>query len=197
MARAMNTSNGIRHQHGALDQRVVIGIVTAAIVILAAIWLFTGGPEPEPEPVPAPGPALDTVEPAETAAERGDSAREIISELSSGEGDIDYGRAYERAEAFQAEGRLADAQLLYFFAARGGNAAAAFDLATSHDPNHHSQTPGLLDEPDPFQAYRWYKAAEEGGHEGAGERLAELRAWAEQAAGGGDAEAERLLLQWE
>lgn len=194
MARAMSTINEIRHEHGAVDQRIVIGIVTVVIVGLAAIWLFTV--KPEPEPVPAPGPTLDTVKPAETAAERGDSAREIIDELSSAEGDIDYARAYERAEAFRAEGRKADAQLLYFFAARGGNAAAAFDLATFYDPNHHSQT-GLMDEPDPFQAYRWYREAGEAGHESASARLSELRAWAEQAANGGDAEAERLLLQWE
>lgn len=184
-----------RHQYGAVDQRIVIGIVTVAIVGLAAIWLFTS--RQEPEPVPAPASTLDTVEPAETAAERGDSAREIISELSSAEGDVDYARAYERAEAYHAEGRMADAQLLYFFAARGGNAAAAFDLATFYDPNHHSQTSALMEAPDPFQAYRWYEAAGEAGHEGASERLADLRAWAEQAAEGGDAEAERLLLQWE
>jgi TPR repeat protein len=191
----MSTSNEIRQQHGAVDQRIVIGIVTVAVVGLAALWLFTF--KPEPEPVPAPGPTLDTVEPAETAAERGDSGREIISELSSAEGGVDYARAHERAQAYQAEGRMADAQLLYFFAARGGNAAAAFDLATFYDPNHHSQTPSLMEEPDPFQAYRWYRAAEEAGHQDASERLADLRAWAEQAADGGDVEAERLLLQWE
>lgn len=195
MARAMSTINEIRHQDGAVDQRIVIGIVTVVIVALAAVWLFTG--KPEPEPVPAPGPTLDRVEPAETAAERGDSGREIISELSSAEGEVDYAQAHERAEAYRAEGRMADAQLLYFFAARGGNAEAAFDLATFYDPNHHSQTEGLMEEPDPFQSYRWYRAAEEAGHEDASRRLADLRAWAEQAADGGDAEAERLLLQWE
>lgn len=191
----MSTINEIRDEHGAVDQRIVIAIVTVVIVGLAAAWLFLG--RPEPEPVPAPGPALETVEPAETAAERGDSAREVISELSSADGDIDYARARERAEAYRMEGRMADAQLLYFFAARGGNAAAAFDLATFYDPNHHSQTQGLMDEPDPFQAYRWYRAAGDAGHDGVNERLADLRAWAEQAAEGGDAEAERLLLQWE
>lgn len=194
VARAMNSINEIRREHGKVDQRVMIGIVTAAIVLVAAVWLFTGE---EPEPVPAPGRPLDTVEPAETAAERGDSAREIIDELSSAEGDIDYARAYERAREFQSEDRLADAQLLYFFAARGGHREAAFELATLYDPNHPAQTSSLMGEPDPFQAYRWYRAAEEAGHEAAGERLAELRTWTEQAANEGDAEAERLLLQWE
>lgn len=180
---------------GRIDERVVIGIVTAAVVILAAVWLFTDRPEPEPVPEPATGP--DSVQPAGTAAERGDSAREIIDELSAAGNDVDYAGAYERAGEFRQEGRLADAQLLYFFAARGGNAGAAFDLATSYDPNHHSESTSLMSEPDAFQAYRWYAAAEEAGHQGAGTRLAELRAWAEEAAGTGDTEAERLLLQWE
>lgn len=180
---------------GKVDQRVVIGIVTAAVVILAAIWLFRGAPGPEPVPEPGVGP--ETVKPAETAEERGDSAREIIDQMSAAGGGVDYARARERAEEFQSDGRLADAQLLYFFAARGGDAAAAFDLATFYDPNHHSQETSLMNDPDAFQAYRWYSAAAESGHEAARQRLAELRTWAEQAAGRGDPEAERLLLQWE
>lgn len=201
----MNTINEISRMRGKVDERLVIGIVTAAVVILAAIWLFTGTGD-DPEPIPEPGGReLDTVAPAETAAERGDSARELIEELQSGEGEVDYGRAYERAQAFREEGRAADAQLLYFFAARGGHADAAFALAQLYDPTRESnqnasgdpQAAGLAGEPDAFQAYRWYDAAAEAGHPQAGERLSELRNWAEQAAAAGDAEAERLLLQWE
>lgn len=192
----MNTINAIRRTRGRIDERVVIGIVAAVVVILAAIWLFTR--EDEPEPIPEPGGRpLDTVEPAETAAERGDSARDVINELQSAGGDIDYARAYERAQAFRSEGQAADAQLLYFFAARGGHADAAFDLATLYDPTRDAQASRLTGEADAFQAYRWYRAAEEAGNQQAGERLSELRAWAEQAAAAGDTEAERLLLQWE
>jgi len=197
VARDMNTSNESRHEHGQIDQRVAIGIgiFLAAVVVLVVVWLAAR--EPEREPIPAPGRPIESVEPAESPTERGDSAREIINELSSGENGVDYSEAYERAREFQSDGRPADAQLLYFFAARGGHAEAAFDLATFHDPNHHARTPGLLDEPDPFQAYRWYRQAEEAGHASASERLTELRAWAERAAGSGNSEAERLLLQWE
>src|SRR5690606_13316622 len=193
----MNTSNEVRREHGQIDQRVAIGIgiLLAAVVVLVVVWL--GSREPAPEPIPEPGRPVDTVEPAESPAERGDSAREIIAELSSGESDADYAQAYERAREFQADGRSADAMLLYFFAARGGHADAAFDLATFNDPNRHAETPSLMNEPDAFQAYRWYRQAEEAGHDTASARLTELRTWAERAAGTGDAEAERLLLQWE
>lgn len=193
----MNTINEIKKTQGKVDERLVIGIVTAVVVILAAIWLFMGG-EDEPEPIPEPaGRELDTVAPAETAAERGDSARDLIDELQSAEGEVDYGRAYERAQAYLEEGRAADAQLLYFFAARGGHADAAFELAQLYDPTRDAAASGLAGEPDAFQAYRWYDAAAEAGHPQAEERLTELRNWAEQAAAAGDAEAERLLLQWE
>lgn len=195
MAREMHTINEIGRGRGQMDRRLVIAIVVVALVVLAAVWLTTR--EPEPEPLPEPGAPGETIEPAESPEERGDSARAYIAELTSGDDEVDYAEAYERAGEFQAEGQLADAQLLYFFAARGGHGAAAFDLATSYDPNHHSQDASLMNEPDPFQAYRWYRQADEAGHEGANERLEELRAWAERAAGTGDAEAERLLLQWE
>jgi TPR repeat protein len=193
----MNTINEVRRERGQMDQRVAIGIgiVLAAVVVLAVVWLASR--EPAPEPIPEPGRPIETVEPAESPAERGDSAREIIAELSSSETGADYAQAYERAQEFQADGRPADAMLLYFFAARGGNAAAAFDLATFHDPNHHAETSSLMDEPDAFQAYRWYRQAEEAGHEAASERLTDLRAWAKRTADTGNAEAERLLLQWE
>jgi TPR repeat protein len=175
---------------------VIVTTVALLVIILAVVWLR---PEPEPEPVPAPGPArpLETVEPAETPAERGDSARDIIGELEADADSVDYTEAYRRAEEFMSQGRMADAQLLYFFAARGGHAPAAFSLATFYDPNHHSQDSGLMDEPDPFQAYKWYGEAKEAGNENAAARLDELRAWAERAAAAGNADAERLLLQWE
>ena len=191
----MRTSNEIGRDRGQVDPRVVIGIVIAAVVILAAIWLLTR--EPEPEPIPEPSRPGTTVEPAQSPEERGDNARAFIDELSAGGEGIDYAQAYERARAFREDGQLADAQLLYFFAARGGHGEAAFDLAASYDPNHPGQASSLMNEPDPFQAWRWYRQAEESGHGAAGERLAALRDWAVQAAQSGDAEAERLLLQWE
>ncbi len=187
-----------RHCRGRIDNRllVIIAIVALLVIIVAVFWLK---PEPEPEPVPAPdsGRPLESVTPAESPAERGDSARDIIGELEAAADGADFAEAYRRAEEFLSQGRMADAQLLYFFAARGGHAPAAFSLATFYDPNHHSPESSFMDEPDPFQAYKWYSEAHEAGDQNAATRLDELRAWAEQAAAAGNADAERLLLQWE
>lgn len=191
----MNANNLIRRSRGQINQRVLIAIVVAIAVVLMALYLFW--PRAVLEPVPEPGPVLERVEPAKTSEERGDTAREIIERLKADATGPDYAEAHARAQEFQADGRLADAQLLYFFAARGGYAPAAFDLATFNDPVQQAASSGLLTKPDPFQAYRWYAAARDAGHENASERLEALRAWAESASQSGDADADRLLLQWE
>ena len=184
---------------GAVDKRMLAFLAAGAIVLAAIVYLLY--PEPVSEPVPAPmagtSRTLETVEPAKTGAERGDTARGIIDELSDTDGEVDYDEALSRALEFRTEGRLADAQLLIFFAARGGHGPAAFALATSYDPNHQSETTSLMEEPDPFQAYRWYRVARDAGQVDAQERLAKLRVWVENAANDGNAEADRLLLQWE
>ena len=198
MAHRMNRTFRIQ---GEIDSRlmgIVAGVVILAIVIIGAVvWLSGERPEAEPVPVPETGPALETVEPAESEQERGDTARSIIESLRQASASPDYAVALARAREFQADGRLADAQLLYFFAARGGHAPAAFELATLYDPNHHPGDDSLLQDPDPFQAYKWYQQAQEAGHENAAQRLEELRAWTEQASEAGNVEARRLLLQWE
>jgi TPR repeat protein len=181
---------------GQVSGRALAGIIIAAAVILAAIFLLARKPEPEPVPEPA-GRPIETVEPARSEEERGDSAREVIATLKASPIDIDYAEAYARAQEFRAAGRLADAQLLYFFAARGGHGPAAFDLARMYDPNHYSSDTSLMEEPDAFQAYKWYTEAQRADYEAAGQGLAELRAWAEEAGRTGDPEAEQLLLQWE
>ena len=54
----------------------------------------------------------------------------------------------------------------------------------------------MLEQPDPFQAFKWYTQAHDAGNALAARRLTELRSWAETAAAAGDDEAQRLLLQW-
>jgi hypothetical protein len=189
----MNANSPSDPDRAESNVRLVAICLVVAIAVALAVYLFW----PKSEPIPEPGWPLETVEPAKTAEERGDTARDIIARLKDDPGGPDYAEAHTRAKALQADGQLADAQLLYFFAARGGHAPAAFDLATANDPNHFSTASSLAAEADPFQAYRWYTVARNGGHAGASERLEELRAWAESASRSGDADAEQLLLQWE
>ena len=189
----MNASLTARRNRGDTKPQTLIIVVAIVIAVLFGIYLLW----PKPEPIPEPGQPLETVEPAKSAEERGDSAREIIAELREAPGGPDYAAAYAHAQEYLANGRSADAQLLYFFAARAGYGPAAFDLATFNDPNHHAAAVSPVTEPDPFQAYRWYAAARDAGHDGAQERLEELRAWAEDASDAGDPDAEQLLLQWE
>lgn len=142
--------------------------------------------EPPPAAAPAPGPAQPN------AAEGGAPAEPEQPALPTNELD----RAFAEAEAFRAEGKLPDAQLLYFFAARQGHGRAAFQLAAIYDPLHFIPEQSLLEKPDPFQAFRWYNTAREAGIAEAADRLDALRNWATDAAAKGNAEAEQLLLQW-
>lgn len=192
----MNFNHPARNR-GETNSRVLIAIAAVIVVVIAAVLLLRPKPEPIPQPIPEPGRPIETVEPAQSAEERGDTAREIIEQLKANPNGPDLAEAHARAQEYLAEGRSADAQLLYFFAARGGHAPAAFDLATFNDPNHAETATGLVAAPDPFQAYRWYTVARDAGDERASQRLEELRAWAESASREGNGDAERLLLQWE
>lgn len=180
---------------GKINGPVLLAVAVGVVVGLVLIYLFY--PRPEAVPVPAPSTPLETVAPAKSKEERGDSGRDVIAELRQNPDGVDYAQALARAQEFHNSGKFADAQLLYFFAARGGNRQAAFELATMYDPNHYTKETSLMDKPDPFQAYKWYRDAREAGDETASMRLAELRSWAEKAAAANDTEAERLLLQWE
>jgi hypothetical protein len=185
---------------GQIDRRLLAGIAVLVVLVAGAgIYMLYDKPEPVPvpEPVVDTPRVLETVEPAMSGEERGDSAREIIDELRNDPAGIDYELAFARAQEFQAAGNFADAQLLYFFAARGGHGPAAFEFASLLDPNYFSAEDGLMDKPDPFQAYKWYIRAREAGDQKADARLTELRSWAEAAATANDPEAARLLMQWE
>lgn len=180
-------------------QTWVIGAVVAVVALagIGYVMLRPGMPDTQVPPI--------------TGAERAEEARGVIAEIERGgagaevpaptedapTGATDLDKAFEEAQGFQRAGQLADAQLLYFYAARGGHGPSAFALGTMNDPSHHSPETSLLPEPDAFQAFRWYSAAAEQGYPGAAERLRALHEWAVAAADGGDEQAERLLLQWE
>lgn len=126
----------------------------------------------------------------------GDQAREIIAELGKAAPEVRVSRAYAQAEAFQDAGRLADAYLLYFYAAREGDPSSALVLGSMADPAFYDANSSFLDAPDKPQAYKWYRIAADRGNAAAVERLAALRKRVEADAATGDEQARRLLLQW-
>ncbi len=158
----------------------------AILLLVLAYWYFASGPGSKGS-VDMPPPTSKEAVP--------ETAREVIHEQQQEEAP-DYAAALEQARSLRAEGKLADAQLLYFFAARGGDTAAAFELAEQYDPLHFDASTSLMEKPDPFQAFKWYQQASQAGDAQATVRLEELHDWALQAADNGDLEAEQLLLQW-
>lgn len=180
-------------QCGAVSQRALFIAGAAVVVVALAAWLFW--PRSDMQSLPEPGVVVPD-EPVATEEERAVSAREQIAELQEAS-PPDYAAAVESGQSFEADGRYADAQLMYFFAARGGNAQAAYELGQMYDPITFSTETSNMDEPDPFQAYKWYTQARDGGIAAAGERLGELRTWTEREAETGNVEAEQLLLQWD
>lgn len=184
------SSPRIQRQSGAMSKALLIVLLGAVVIALIATYFWSAR---------SPAPPVDSgiYAPVTTPEERGDSARDLIAEIQSDPAQVDFVDAHEQAQRFQAEGRFADAQILYFFAARGKYAPAAFDLATMYDPLHFSSDNSLMGEPNATQAYKWYTVARDGGTELASARLQELKAWVANAAADGDIKAEQLLLIWE
>lgn len=158
----------------------------AAAVLLVALWYFAFGPGDSGDAASAPTTAREAVP---------ELAREVISAQQQ-EQAPDYAATLEQARSLRADGNLADAQLLYFYAARGGHAPAAFELAELYDPLHFDPSASLMEQPDAFQAFKWYQEAARAGDQQASARLQDLQLWAQQAAEDGDIDAEQLLLQW-
>jgi hypothetical protein len=171
------------------NSRLIIISVVAVILLAAAIyaWFFHSPAETIKPSVPV-APTAKQAKP--------DSAREVINSLKEA-GNVDFDNAYSQAGEFLNEGDIADAQLLYFFAAREGHGPSAFVLAGLYDPVGFDANTSLMDEPDGFQAFKWYSTALEAGEEEAAGRLVALKAWSKKAAAEGNEDASRLLLQWE
>jgi len=179
--------SGRGNQHGiAITGMQWLLAGTAILVLLLAYWYFSAGPGSPGSGEPAPPTSRQAVP---------EVAREVISAQQQ-EQAPDYAAALDQARSLRAEGKLADAQLLYFFAARGGYTPAAFELAELYDPLHFDATTSLMEKPDPFQAFKWYQQAAQAGDSKAAVRLEELHDWAHQAAENGDLDAEQLMLQW-
>lgn len=126
----------------------------------------------------------------------GHEARKIIGDLRKKKGSINLDAMFKTAEQFSDKGKLADAQLLYFFSASRGHAWSAFTLGTMYDPWYQSVLPNIMDKPDLYQAYKWYRIAADNGNEDAIKYLIDLKKQVEQTASEGSPDAQRVLLLW-
>ncbi len=121
-------------------------------------------------------------------------AREYIDRMRAAGKPYPLDEVFARAGRHLAEGSLADAHLLYFFAAREDYLPAIMTLGEMADPTRFEAADSLLDEADAVQAHKWYRKAADLGHPDAGARVDALRHWAQAAAEAGDADAAQLLL---
>ena len=201
-------------------------IIVVAVLTLIAAWLIpTGVQEDKPEtadgqgapvPLPAQPPSLlgeqptETSTPDETPVTAGETeqpqamvddrpgakARALITTMRA-EGTIDLQQVLAAAAQAQSDGELANAYLLYFFAAKEGSSHAALELGTQADPATRDPLNRVFGAPDLSQAYKWYKIAAGNGESEARDRLADLQARVEQMAASGDPQAQRISLLWQ
>jgi hypothetical protein len=158
-------------------------IVLLGVAVAVALFLVS-------RPTPEPHTAQSRIE------HPGQEARALIERIRHGDQEPDLESVYRKAERYKADGKLTDAHLLLFFAARRGHVLAARELGGMYDPVYFSTATSIMDEADPTQAYKWYRRAAEGGDDIAQERLLALKAWVEQAAKQGDGRARLLLMTW-
>jgi TPR repeat protein len=126
----------------------------------------------------------------------GAMARALIAQMRT-EGNIQPDRVYALGVQAQTDGQLADAYLLYFFAAREGFAPAALTLGTQADPASRDPLNSVFEAADMSQAHKWYLMAAENGDGEARERLQDLRNRVEKLAADGDTQAQRISLLWQ
>jgi hypothetical protein len=123
-------------------------------------------------------------------------ARQYVEQLRSNGKPYPLELVYVKALSFQQEGSLADAHLLFFFAAREEHLPAMMIMGEMSDPTRFRAENSLLDNADVIQAYKWYQKAAERGHQPASERVVGLRQWALDEAEAGNPYARQLLLNF-
>jgi hypothetical protein len=158
-----------------------------------AWWFLSGGeersaptPAPQAEPAPAAAPA-----PTPPAADAFDPARASVADA------VRRARSpaelVEFAEAMRQAGRHDDWLLLQERAAEQGHVPAMRALARLFDPVGFTAGP-LFQRPDPRQAARYWRDAQQAGDAAAAAPREALRAWLEERRASGDVEA-RLVLE--
>ncbi len=181
-----------------------VAIIVLGLIIYIFVGSDRGGKQTEtlplqdvdqatPEPESEPEEEVTRQAPPPTP---GFVAREYIAGVRQQGKPYPYAELMQKAADFSSEGSLADAHLLYFFAAREGHLAAMMTMAEMTDPLLFRAQNNLLDEADPVQAYKWYSQAIEQGHEPARARLDQLHQWAKSEADNGNQVAQQLLLNF-
>ncbi|MCB1802162.1 MAG: hypothetical protein KDI82_10790 [Gammaproteobacteria bacterium] len=191
-------------------------IILVIIATLIGVWLVPGDDSleqlvtdvtPSASTPPASPSLLDSqpttadTNPPEQLAEPVDTspgarARAMIAAMrDSGEVRIDD--VVAAAQKAQADGELADAYLLYFFAAREGHAGAAVTLGDQADPQSRDPENSVFPSADLTQAHKWYAMAAGYGDDEGRSRLSDLRARVEKMAANGDPLAQRVALLWQ
>lgn len=190
-------------------------IISLVIAVTVVAVLMVPDKEKKAEDIPLPGAApAETPAPTVPAESRaGTAANEAPAETKTGSAGVEgeAARAYlakaaseglgvdallAQAQAFQSEGKLGDAWLLYFKAAKDGSAEAAMMLAQQADPAYFRAGSTVLSQPDVVQAHKWYEQARRNGSDVAQQRLQQLLVELEKAAGAGDEQAAVLLEKW-
>lgn len=121
-------------------------------------------------------------------------AREYIEQLRSAGKPYPLSQVFDKAQGFRVDGSLADAHLLYFFAARENHLPSIMTMGEMSDPLRFRAEDTLLDQADAIQAWKWYQKAAQQDHPLAVQRLDELGQWARDASAAGDSSARQLLL---
>lgn len=121
-------------------------------------------------------------------------ARQFIEQLRNEGKPYALDEVFSKADDYGREGSLADAHLLYFFAAREGHVDSMIKLGEMLDPNLFQSENSLLDQPDPLQSYKWYRKAAEQGQSDMSARIQKLQQWAMQESESDNPYARQLLL---
>ena len=121
-------------------------------------------------------------------------ARKLVEQARIGGVPYPLEEIHQKALGFQNEGSLADAHLLFFFAAREGYRPSMMKMAELSDPTRFEASNSLLDRADAVQSLKWYRKLAALGEPSADERIRKLREWAVQASVLGNPEARQLLL---
>jgi hypothetical protein len=123
-------------------------------------------------------------------------ARQLIEKIRKPDNETTLEEVVAQGLQYQNDGNLADAHLIFFFAARKGNISAMMRLGEMNDPTLFRADQSLLDQSDPVQAYKWYWKAQESGHSIAKNRLGNLHQWALAESKLGNPHAQLLLLNF-